>query len=149
MSASKRKISRLPLHVFQDLITRPPDISRNDEPESLKSTICSRLKRFPVRGSGNKMGKTSTICSVKTIGQLLRLSKSALLLALDPILTYGVYYRRWICMPIITIPVLGRPTHKIILLLCLARGNWNFLEPSMPSMYTKTSPCLRIAAANV
>lgn len=94
MSASHRKISRLPLPVFQDLITRPPLEGRDDDPKRLKFTICNRLKRFVVRtGSRNKkrtgggMSSTTT-CSIKTIGQLLRLSKSILLVVLDPILTY-------------------------------------------------------------
>jgi RecA/RadA recombinase len=107
MSASHRKISRLPLPVFQDLITRPPlnnnkdnDIDEHD-PERLKSIICNRLKRFVVRNNGrknknNRIGggggisgiSPSSTCSIKTIGQLLRLSKCTLLFALDPILTY-------------------------------------------------------------
>lgn len=109
MSASHRKISRLPLPVFQDLITRLP-LNNNDsidehDPERLKSAICNRLKRFVVRNNGrkNKNSRTagggggggrisgispSSTCSIKTIGQLLRLSKCTLLFALDPILTY-------------------------------------------------------------
>jgi RecA/RadA recombinase len=107
MSASHRKISRLPLPVFQDLITRPPlndkDAIDEHDPERLKSAICNRLKRFVVRNNGrkNKNSRTaggggggisgispSSTCSIKTIGQLLRLSKCTLLFALDPILTY-------------------------------------------------------------
>jgi RecA/RadA recombinase len=108
MSASHRKISRLPLSVFQDLITRPPlnnnGIIDEHDAERLKYTICNRLKRFVVRNNGrkNKNNRTvggrggggisgispSSTCSIKTIGQLLRLSKCTLLFALDPILTY-------------------------------------------------------------
>jgi hypothetical protein len=90
MSASHRKISRLPLHIFEDLVTRPPVDSRKDDPESLKSVICGRLKRFPLKSMNKKNGtRSSMTCTVKTIGQLLRISQYTLLLALDPILTYG------------------------------------------------------------
>jgi hypothetical protein len=92
MSASNRKLSRLPLQIFEDLVTRPPIESRKDDPESLKSAICSRLKRFPIPSTKKNGIRTSTTCSVKTIGQLIRLPKSLLLGALDPILTYGKYY---------------------------------------------------------
>uniref|UniRef100_A0A7S4EQW2 RecA family profile 1 domain-containing protein n=1 Tax=Pseudo-nitzschia australis TaxID=44445 RepID=A0A7S4EQW2_9STRA len=103
MSASHRKISRLPLSVFQHLITRPPLDGREDDPETLKANICKRLKGFRVRNSardrnnnkkrnrGGGSGISSpatTTRSIKTIGQLLRLSKYTLMVALDPILTY-------------------------------------------------------------
>eukprot|EP00536_Pseudo-nitzschia_multiseries_P008586 jgi/Psemu1/325273/estExt_fgenesh1_pg.C_2200006 len=110
---SYRKISRLPLSVFQDLITRPPVENRDDNPESLKANICKRLEGFRVRvrnsardrnrnknngggGSGISLSAT-TISSIRTIGQLLRLSKYSLMLALDPILTYeevGIFLNR-------------------------------------------------------
>jgi RecA/RadA recombinase len=109
MSAGQRKISRLPISVFQDLITRPSLEERDDDPESIKSTICNRLKRFRIRNNGrnknkNKHGRglgislpTTTACSIKTIGQLLRLSKYTIMLALDPVLTYeevGIFIER-------------------------------------------------------
>jgi RecA/RadA recombinase len=109
MSAGQRKISRLPISVFQDLITRPPLEERADDPESIKFTICNRLKRFRIRNNGrnkhkNKHGRgmgislpTTTTCSIKTIGQLLRLSKYTIMLALDPVLTYeevGIFIER-------------------------------------------------------
>jgi RecA/RadA recombinase len=119
MSACQRKISRLPISVFQDLITRPPLKERDDDPESIKSSICKRLKRFRIRNrnegrnshsssssssnnnNNNNNAKhklrrggmgtslpTTRASSIETIGQLLRLSKYTLLLALDPVLTY-------------------------------------------------------------
>ena len=109
MSAGQRKISRLPISVFQDLITRPPLEERDDDPESIKFTICNRLKRFRIRNNGwnknkNKHGRgmgislpTTTTCSINTIGQLLRLSKYTIMLALDPVLTYeevGIFIER-------------------------------------------------------
>lgn len=109
MSASYRKISRLPISVFQDLITRP-DLERlYDNPEIIKSTICDRLKRFRVKNDGRNKRKnmhgrklgisspTTTTCNIKTIGQLLRLSKYSLMIALDPLLTYeeiGIFLER-------------------------------------------------------
>lgn len=83
MSASHRKIAHLPLDVFDNLITRQLDPPRTAE--ELRSAIVSRLKRFPI-----KTGKgVSTSASIKTISELLRTSKRTLLLALDPLLTYG------------------------------------------------------------
>ena len=90
MSASHRKISRLNVEIFQDLV-------EGQKKEQLKTAICNRLKRFAVRTTGgirkeqkrNANGiSSSSTCSIKTIGQLLRLSPSILLVVLDPILTY-------------------------------------------------------------
>ena len=86
MSASNRKITRLPLDIFRDLD------SDSTDPESLRSTICGRLKRFPVKVvSRNGSSKTTTSATVKTVGDLLRTSKGTLLRALDPHLTYGKF----------------------------------------------------------
>ena len=100
MSACQRKISRLPISVFQDLITRPPLENRDDDPKTIKADICNRLKRFRMRNVARNKHKnqrrsgagisspTTTACSIKTIGQLLCLSKYTIMTALDPILTY-------------------------------------------------------------
>ncbi|KAG7346880.1 DNA repair and recombination protein radA [Nitzschia inconspicua] len=100
MIASNRKLSRLPIHVFEILITRPPHEARNDKPDHLKMAICNRLRKFPVKSSHMKQygrSSTTTTASIKTVGQLLRCTKITLLLALDPILTYeeiGIFLDR-------------------------------------------------------
>ena len=98
MSASHRKISRLPISVFQDLITRPQ--RKSIDSKSLKSSICNRLKKFRVKNDSRSKRKdidpkasgisssTITTNSIQTVGQLLRLPKYTLVLVLDPILTY-------------------------------------------------------------
>lgn len=82
MSASHRKISHLPLDVFENIVTRQIDPPR--PAKELRSSIVLRLKRFPIK-TGNGV---STSASIKTIGELLRTSKRTLLYALDPLLTY-------------------------------------------------------------
>jgi hypothetical protein len=91
MIASNRKLSRLPLGIFEDLLTRhaAEGHTENDDPADLKSAICSRLRRFPVTTVNKHGGRSSTTCSIKTVGQLLQYSKYSLMVALDPILTYG------------------------------------------------------------
>jgi hypothetical protein len=80
MSASHRRIARLPLDVFDNLTTDSPN-----EPETLRTAICSKLKKFPIK---TRTGGAS-FDSVKTVGALLQTSKTTLLCALDPLLTYG------------------------------------------------------------
>jgi len=108
MSASRRSLARLPLEIFEDLapggIPKPrtgtngsggSGSSRTDcegqtvilTPEELRRTICDKLKRFRVRSAHPKFKPTST--SVTTVGDILRVSPWTLLLALDPLLTYG------------------------------------------------------------
>jgi RecA/RadA recombinase len=84
MSASHRKLSRLPLEVFENLLTRQEAFDPPRTPEILRSLICTRLKRFPIQ-SGNGV---STSARIKTIGDLFRTSERSLLVALDPLLTF-------------------------------------------------------------
>lgn len=84
MSASHRKLSRLPLEIFENLLTRKETLDPPRPPEILRCLICTRLKRFPIQ-SGNGV---STTASIKTVGDLLVASKRTLLLALDPLLTF-------------------------------------------------------------
>lgn len=104
MIATNRKLSRLPIQIFENLITRPlpaQTISEEEHAaaaaaERLKTTICNRLRKFSIvikqssfRNTHYNYHARSTTGSIKTVGQLLRYSKMTLLLALDPILTYG------------------------------------------------------------
>lgn len=99
MSASHRKISRLPLAVFQELIKRPSQREEDHDPTSLRSNICHRLKRVSLRlvhgrrrrrrSSSSYGTNQATTTRIQTVGELLRISKYALLLVLDPLLTYG------------------------------------------------------------
>lgn len=85
MSASHRKLARLPLEVFENLLVTMEE--QDLTPQDLRSAICGKLKRFRVRsrhGSG-----TSTTVSLKTVGDLLRTPPFTLLQALDPLLTFG------------------------------------------------------------
>jgi DNA-directed RNA polymerase alpha subunit len=92
MSASHRKIARLPLEVFDNLLVTPQEEEEQQQhqfdPEVLRSSICARLKRFPIK---SRNATTTSTRSVKTVGDLLRTSKRTLLHALDPLLTYGTY----------------------------------------------------------
>jgi hypothetical protein len=83
MSASHRRIARLPLSVFDNLITRPHD---HVDPEALRSAMCSKLKKFPVK---SRNGSSMSFTSVKTVGALLQTPKKTLLQVLDPLLTFG------------------------------------------------------------
>ena len=90
MSASHRKLARLPLEIFRDL--------SEEDPEILRTNICNRLKRFPIKTSS----KTTTPISVKTVGGLLQTPKPTLLRVLDPLLTYGEKDRRiFFCLLIV------------------------------------------------
>ncbi len=84
MSAAHRKLTRLPLEVFQDLIVN--DQEQQMTPEDLRAAICDKLRRFRVRS--RNAGGTTTI-SLKTVGDLLLTSPLTLLQALDPLLTYS------------------------------------------------------------
>eukprot|EP00980_Cylindrotheca_fusiformis_P029766 scaffold23831_cov127-Cylindrotheca_fusiformis.AAC.5 len=89
MSASHRKLSRLPLEIFADLVVAATPVeagggggqtTAKSQPsstaETLRLLICKKLKRFPSQRGG-----------VQTIGELFRTSKRTLLLTLDPLLT--------------------------------------------------------------
>ena len=109
MSASNRAIARLPLSIFTDLVAPPPadsdggqdaNAAANAEeqppssarlsPEDLRQQISQKLRDFHQR-----QGQPSTIYGAgskpregtATVGQLLKLSPSALLRAVDPLLT--------------------------------------------------------------
>jgi hypothetical protein len=85
MSAANRALARLPASIFEDLSTRLDDVT--DSGEDLRNAICAKLISVPrkTRNSG------AVYDSIKTVGALLQLSMPALLRALDPILTYGMY----------------------------------------------------------
>lgn len=87
MSASQRKLTRLPFEVFENLIStqQEQEQAQSMTPEELRSAICDKLKRFRVR---SRNGGTTTM-SLKTVGDLLMASPLNLLQALDPLLTYG------------------------------------------------------------
>lgn len=79
--ASHRSIARIPLHVFADLI-----VHQDDDPYSpsvLRDAICRKLLE-----AGRSM-YLATDQGIATVGQLLRLAPTALLRALDPLLTIG------------------------------------------------------------
>ena len=101
MSASNRAIARLPLSIFTDLVTPPPPAdgcgnaaanaaSTMLSPEDLRQQISQKLRDFHQR-----QGQPSTIYGAgskpregtATVGQLLKLAPSALLRAVDPLLT--------------------------------------------------------------
>ena len=92
MSASHRKLCRLPLEVFDDLLVTMQGV-QTMTPQDLRSAICEKLKRFRVR-SRQYGGTTTTTMSVKTVGDLLRTPQFTLLQALDPILTFGKTSRK-------------------------------------------------------
>lgn len=75
MSASHRSISRIPLHVFQNLIhfDELGIGSDNNDPEKLRHAIISKFQRV----------------GVKSVGDLLHMSQSTLLRSLSPLLTNG------------------------------------------------------------
>lgn len=83
MSASHRKLIRLPLEVFEDLLISDPQTEMTAQ--DLRFGICERLKRFRVK---SKYGVMNTR-SVTTVGDLLRTPRYTLLMALDPLLTFG------------------------------------------------------------
>ena len=83
MSASHRSLSRLPLSVFSGLLINYDTI---DDPSLLRKDICFKLREIQ---HGGATGTNSAAEGVTTVGQLLKLSSSALLRALDPILTNG------------------------------------------------------------
>ena len=91
MIASNRKLSRLPLHIFDNLLTRSAAQTDDDEnaAATLKAAICSRLKRFPTVTVAKNGSRSSSTASIKTVGQLLQFPKYSLMVALDPLLTYG------------------------------------------------------------
>jgi hypothetical protein len=82
MSATHRCLARLPIDIFADLITRPEECQQ--DAASLRGLICSKLQQAHII-----QGKMTE--SVTTVGKLLRLSSPALLRALDPLLTHGMF----------------------------------------------------------
>ncbi|KAL3944109.1 MAG: hypothetical protein SGBAC_001840 [Bacillariaceae sp.] len=104
MSASHRKLARLPLEIFDNLHMRAQSSTQQPisiSSEGLRSQICNRLKRFPFRFDNHSSNHnsittttttttftTTTTASIKTVGDLLRANKRTLLLALDPLLTF-------------------------------------------------------------
>lgn len=89
MSASQRTLARLPLQVFEQLINDPVESLKR--PEMVREAIIAKLKSFP-----RKTRNGVVVQSVKSVGDFLRLSIPALLRALDPLLTYGEFWR--VCM---------------------------------------------------
>ena len=113
MSAFHRNLARLPLDVFENLVvpsyspsteepgngssnssnmarTKPSiptaTMATNIAATNLRAGICGKLK------SVKRKTKTGYVVeSIKTVGALLRLSRPALLRALDPLLTYGKF----------------------------------------------------------
>lgn len=90
MSTSHRSLARLPLEVFDDLITRPNDIP--EDAAVLRNAICNKLKKFPEKSSRQRPNHGMVVFdSITTVGGLLtRISKPTLLRVLDPLLTYGM-----------------------------------------------------------
>jgi hypothetical protein len=95
MSASHRKLARLPLEVFDDLMVT--EQTQTMSPQDLRFAICEKLKRFRVRS--RRHGGATTV-SLKTVGDLLRTAPFTLLQALDPLLTFGKEQeeKSWICL---------------------------------------------------
>ena len=85
MSAAHRKISRLPVEIFEDLVTRPGAVGSegSSTPEALRTAICAKLKHFPVKSRNG----TAAFSSVKSARSLLETPRIVLLKALDPLLT--------------------------------------------------------------
>jgi hypothetical protein len=84
MSAANRALARLPDEVFAELVNRSDEYAPVAA-DQLRTAICTKLKSVP-RKTNNS---AAVYDNIKTVGALLRLSKTALLRALDPILTYG------------------------------------------------------------
>jgi hypothetical protein len=110
MSASRRKLTRLPLEIFQDLqggyyggglevnegvATTGRNSGSSMPPEELRRLICERLQRFRARLPQPyyyRSTSTKTVSiSLKTVGDLLRVSPRTILHALDPLLTHGTF----------------------------------------------------------
>lgn len=87
MSASHRKLARLPLEIFDNLQGGEETLS----PEELRSAICDKLKRFRTRHTHHKARSVST--SLKTVGDFLRASPLTVMQALDPLLTFGTSFK--------------------------------------------------------
>jgi hypothetical protein len=109
MSASRRKLTRLPLEIFQDLqggygggvetegvpTTTGRKSGSTMPPEELRRLICERLQRFRARLPQPYYYRSSTktvSISLKTVGDLLRVSPRTILHALDPLLTHGTFF---------------------------------------------------------
>lgn len=95
-NSSHRSIARIPLHVFTDLV-----VHRDDNPHSpsdLRDDICKKLlgvsrgiasNNNNYNSSGGAPSYWTTEHGITTVGQLMRLAPTALLRALDPLLTNG------------------------------------------------------------
>ena len=85
MSAAYRKLGRLPLEVFENLVaTEDPQLLTAEE---LRSAVCEKLKSFRIRARYGGVAKVSVV----NVGELLRVPRRTLLHALDPLFTYRKY----------------------------------------------------------
>jgi len=88
MSAARGSLIRLPLGIFEDLLTGREHEEDENVPESaleLHTAVCEKLENFRRKLRNG----TTTVDSIKTVGSLLQLSIPTLIQALDPLLTYG------------------------------------------------------------
>jgi hypothetical protein len=106
MMASHRKLSRLPLDVFQNLIIGRR--RRSDQYHNINNAVVMNHKEDSNEYHNNNNNNNDyseqdeqalkrIIChrlaqkGCKTVGQLLQTSKCMLLVILDPVLTYGTF----------------------------------------------------------
>lgn len=86
MSSSNRAISRLPLHIFTDLVTRE-DLRM--KPEELREATSIKLARVKhQKGPTFSVDMNDAAHSVTTVGELFRMTTPALMKILDPLFTY-------------------------------------------------------------
>ena len=91
MSAEHRSLARLPLSIFTDLINDDDkNGSYHQHPEVLRSNICHKLHQMTnCNSSKTQQQSSSSLESITTVGQLLKMTPPALLRALDPLLTHS------------------------------------------------------------
>lgn len=85
MSCSQRSVSRLPLHVFKDLISHEDD--RTHTPSELRSAVSRKLMDAGRMMSKYNNQSSASAGGITTVGQVLRLTSPALLRILDPLFT--------------------------------------------------------------
>lgn len=86
MSSSNRAISRLPLHIFTDLVNREDFRMTAEELREAISLKLARVKNQ--KGPSSSGAINDAVHGISTVGELFRMTIPALLKALDPLLTH-------------------------------------------------------------
>eukprot|EP00934_Nitzschia_sp_Nitz4_P005925 Nitzschia sp. Nitz4//scaffold112_size70979//11357//12759//NITZ4_005893-RA/size70979-augustus-gene-0.78-mRNA-1//1//CDS//3329533238//5915//frame0 len=123
MSASHRKLHRLPLSIFEDLSTS--ELSK--DPSHLKTSVTERLKRCRAR---SKRGTSKTL-TITTVEDLLHTPRITLLQALDPFLTFDELNK---LLERVSLDCTVHPIKSSLL-----------LDPSMSATSTGTMPNVSVA----